>query len=219
MKFRRQHWLFLFACILVFIIILSVYLPIVSRGPDIQVPEIHVLDIQIYGTRHPHRLQGTGHPGTRNPGAGHPDIRYKTSASSPGDRTSRYQETRYWTSRYQETRYWTSKYQESRCWTSRYQESRCWTSRYTRHSGTSKYSRVPGTQIQCIQNQSFRYQDKRTRHPGTIPSDARHRGSRTQNLIDKNQEKSYKDPAGRLQTSTNVGHTQTITGYHVLCKA
>ena len=38
-KFRRQHWLFLFACILVFIIILSVYLPIVSRGPDIQVAE------------------------------------------------------------------------------------------------------------------------------------------------------------------------------------
>jgi hypothetical protein len=46
-KFRRQHWLFLFACILVFIIILSVYLPIVSRGPDIQVPGIQGLDIQV----------------------------------------------------------------------------------------------------------------------------------------------------------------------------
>ena len=37
-RFRRQHWLFLFACLLILVIILSVYLPIVTRGPDLQVP-------------------------------------------------------------------------------------------------------------------------------------------------------------------------------------
>ena len=45
-KFRRQHWLFLLICLLVFVIILSIYLPIASRVDDIEVSsEHHTLDI------------------------------------------------------------------------------------------------------------------------------------------------------------------------------
>ena len=36
-KFRRQHWLFLLICLLVFVIILSIYLPIATRVDDIEV--------------------------------------------------------------------------------------------------------------------------------------------------------------------------------------
>ena len=36
-KFRRQHWLFLLICLLVFVIILSIYLPIASRVDNIEV--------------------------------------------------------------------------------------------------------------------------------------------------------------------------------------
>ena len=39
-KFRRQHWLFLLICLLVFVIILSIYLPIASRADDIEVWKI-----------------------------------------------------------------------------------------------------------------------------------------------------------------------------------
>ena len=36
-KFRRQHWLFLLICLLVFVIILSIYLPIAGRVDNIEV--------------------------------------------------------------------------------------------------------------------------------------------------------------------------------------
>ncbi len=39
-------------------------------------------------------------------------------------------------------------------------------------------SLVPDTYRYKHSNQSFRYQDKGTRHPGTIPSDSRHPGSK-----------------------------------------
>ena len=39
-KFRRQHWLFLLICLLVFVIILSIYLPIAGRVDNIEVIEV-----------------------------------------------------------------------------------------------------------------------------------------------------------------------------------
>jgi len=45
-KFRRQHWLFLLICLLVFVIILSIYLPIASRVDDIEDPEHRILVIK-----------------------------------------------------------------------------------------------------------------------------------------------------------------------------
>ena len=39
MKFRRQHWLFLLICLLMFIIVLSIYLPIASRASSLEDPD------------------------------------------------------------------------------------------------------------------------------------------------------------------------------------
>ena len=38
-KFRRQHWLFLLICLLMFIIVLSIYLPIASRASSLEDPD------------------------------------------------------------------------------------------------------------------------------------------------------------------------------------
>ena len=38
-KFRRQHWLFLLICLLMFIIVLSIYLPIASRASNLEDPD------------------------------------------------------------------------------------------------------------------------------------------------------------------------------------
>ena len=36
-KFRRQHWLFLLICLLIFVIVLSIYLPMVTRADNLEV--------------------------------------------------------------------------------------------------------------------------------------------------------------------------------------
>jgi len=44
-KFRRQHWLFLLICLLIFVIVLSIYLPIVSRADNLEDPEYRLMMI------------------------------------------------------------------------------------------------------------------------------------------------------------------------------
>ena len=36
-KFKRQHWLFLLICLLIFVIVLSIYLPMVTRADNLEV--------------------------------------------------------------------------------------------------------------------------------------------------------------------------------------
>eukprot|EP00090_Calanus_glacialis_P008674 TRINITY_DN17031_c0_g1_i2.p1 TRINITY_DN17031_c0_g1~~TRINITY_DN17031_c0_g1_i2.p1 ORF type:complete len:1005 (+),score=154.48 TRINITY_DN17031_c0_g1_i2:450-3464(+) len=44
-KFRRQHWLFLLICLLIFVIVLSIYLPMVSRADNLEDPEYRLMMI------------------------------------------------------------------------------------------------------------------------------------------------------------------------------